>query len=122
MRRALVFFLAILLGAACFTWAQERTSIMFIVGCLAQENDTWILTNASDPTPVMGAPGSKTENEPLADAPLGTNRFRLVGTVQEFGVDKLKGHKVRVKGLVMKAVPESRVNLTSLRMLGTGCQ
>lgn len=123
MKRA--FFFAILPAAGLFTFGQAAASperVMFIVGCLAEEDGGWVLTNATDPTPVAGLPGSKTENEPSADVPLGKNRFSLIGTVSEFGVEKLKGHKVRVKGLVIEAASESRVNLTSLKMLGTGCK
>jgi hypothetical protein len=102
--------------------AHQRTSIMFVVGCLAEENGKWFLNNAGEAFAVAGLPGSKTDNDPKADAPLGKNRFSLIGNVEEFGPGKHKGQKVRVKGLLIKAQPVSRVNITSLKMLAAECK
>lgn len=127
MKQVSALIVAIPLAASALAQAQtpaspERMRAMFVVGCLAEENGKWMLTRAGDPVPVAGVPGSKTDNEPAVDAPLGKNRFSLIGTVEEFGVTKHKGHKVRVKGLVIKATPDSRINLTSLKMLGVECK
>ena len=119
MNLAVLLLLAFLVQSPS---SPDRIPASYIVGCLAEENGRWFLTNATDPITAAGLPGSKTDNDPPASTPLGKNRFTLIWTVQEFGVAKHKGHKVRVKGLVIKATPESRVNLTSLKMLASDCK
>jgi hypothetical protein len=98
----------------------KRMSVMMLVGCLAQEGERWYLTRATEPV-AAELPGSKAYAEPAADAALGSGRYWLMGTVSEFDVIKHKGHKVRVKGLVLTGDPGPRVNLTSLRHLAPAC-
>jgi hypothetical protein len=50
----------------------------------------------------------------------GTQRFQLIG-ISEFDLPGHKGHNVLVKGLYVKAAPNSRLNVTSVTMLGTTC-
>jgi hypothetical protein len=119
----LLIFGALVLLQIALPAAQSRGTRMPIsqtVGCLAQNLDgTWTLTDATEPVAVVAKGETK---EPEATTPLGKRRFRLIGTVDEFGPASHKGHKVRIKGLVIDASPEARLNITSLRHLSPTCQ
>lgn len=118
--------LALLLLGAALTLAQpapQRIPISTVVGCLTQTTEgTWILTDATEPVAIATKPGSKEAKEPDETAPLGKRRFRIIGTLEEFGVSRHKGHKVRIKGMVLTGSPEPRVNVTSLRHLSPTCK
>jgi hypothetical protein len=91
------------------------------VGCLADgPNNTWSLSNAAEPT--RSSPGfSKPEDVKAAEArPLGSQQIRLIGMV-EMHPDEHKGHKVLVKGLLIKDATGQRLNVTSLMTVGTTC-
>jgi hypothetical protein len=99
----------------------DAIPIVETVGCLTEgPNNTWTLANA--PEPSRSTPGfSKAEDVKAAEArPLGSQQIRLVGMV-EMHPDEHKGHKVLVKGLLIKDATGPRLNITSLTTVGTTC-
>lgn len=92
-----------------------RAEMVSVTGCLAQgPNDTWLLTGATDPAVIK-----KGEN-PTTEAKSGKNRYKLIG-VLELNVPAHKGHTVTVRGLLIAAQPERRINLTSIQMVSDSC-
>lgn len=96
----------------------ERVPIVAVTGCLAEQGTNWMLTNATDPVPsVANAPPA---GQPMTGPTSGTQRFRLIG-ISEFDLPSHKGHTVLVKGLLVKAAKETRVNVTSVTMVSATC-
>jgi len=95
--------------------------IVEVVGCLAQgAGNTWIVTNATEPAKAA-AGFSRPEEVKAAEAkPLGTLQIPLIGLV-EFNPADHKGHRVVVKGLLIKEATTSRLNVTSLMTASATC-
>ena len=101
------------------TAAPKKVDIVSVTGCLKEATpNNWTLVNATDPAP------SSANAPPAADvpktAPIGKNQFRLIG-VSEFGLPQHRDHTVIIKGLLIKAEPVSRLNMTSVTMVAPAC-
>ena len=96
--------------------------IVEVVGCLTQgPNNTWTVTSATEP---VKAPAGFSRVEELKAAEtkaLGALQFRLIGLV-EFAPADHKGHKVVVKGLLIKDAADARLNVTSLMTVNAMCK
>ena len=94
----------------------QKVPIVAVTGCLAEQGTNWSLTNATDPVPSIanGPPAGEAIKGPTS----GTASYRLIG-VSEFDLPAHKGHTVLVKGLLIKATPVSRVNVTSVTMVSS---
>jgi hypothetical protein len=95
--------------------------IMESIGCLGDgPNNTWTLSSATEPA--KSTPGfSKTEDVKAAEGkPLGSQQLRLVGAL-EMHPEEHKGHKVLVKGLLIKDAAGQRLNITSLTTVSPTC-
>ena len=80
----------------------------------------WILANATDAV-VSRTPFTTPDAvKAAAEKPLGTQRYRLLGT-SPFSPDRHKGHKMAVRGLLIKSGSETRINVTSFQMLAETC-
>jgi hypothetical protein len=90
-----------------------------VTGCLREVTpNNWTVVNATDPVPsIANAPPSK---EIPSTPPAGKNEFKLIG-VSEFNLPSHKDHTVIVKGLLIKATPMSRLNITSVTMVAPSC-
>lgn len=112
----LVATLATLLQGA---QSSKKVEIVSVTGCLREATpNTWTLESATDPVPsIANAPPAK---ESPATPPVGRNSYRLIG-VSEFNLPAHKGHTVIIKGLLIKATPVSRVNMTSVTMVAPSC-
>ena len=78
---------------------------------------------AADERHRPGAQHRQRARRPASPSPgrrRGKGRFQLIG-VSEFDLPAHKGHTVLVKGLLVKAAPVSRVNVTSVTMVATTC-
>ena len=107
--------LALLQAAA----ASQKVEIVSVTGCLREATpNNWTLINATDPTP------SSANAPPAAEVPktpsVGKNQFRLIG-VSEFGLSQHRDHAVIIKGLLIRAEPVSRLNMTSVTMVAAAC-
>jgi hypothetical protein len=112
---------ALVLATAAGAGAQapaDKVPIVAVIGCVSEQGPNWMLTSATEPTPsIANAPPA---NQPVTGPTSGKNQFRLIG-VSEFDLPAHKGHTVLVKGLLIKAAPVSRVNVTSVTMVAATC-
>jgi hypothetical protein len=96
--------------------------IVETVGCLAEgPNRTWTLTNAAEPARAGRAGFSRPEEVKAAEGRgLGSQQLRLIG-MAEMNPGPHRGHKVLIKGLLIKDTDGSRINVTSLKTVGDLC-
>jgi hypothetical protein len=120
----IVFFLLVIGGASAQSQPSkpnsDRPAIVEVVGCLSQTGANWVLTNASDPAPSTTSFTTPEAVKAAADKPLGTERFQLLGT-GPFSPDVHKGHKMVVRGFLIKSGSETRINLSSFQMVAETC-
>ena len=110
-----------LLAAALTAQAapSAKIDIVSVTGCLKEAAPNgWNLTSATDPV-VSNANAPAAKDIPQTP-PAGKNEFRLIG-VSEFNLPAHKDHTVIVKGLLIKATPLSRLNITSVTMVAPTC-
>ena len=98
----------------------DQTPIVEAVGCLSQTGSGWILTDATEAATVTTTFTTAEAVKAAAEKPLGTQQYRLIGT-SPFSPDRHKGHKMVVKGLLVKSESDSRINITSFQMLAETC-
>jgi hypothetical protein len=100
----------------------QALPIVEAVGCLADgPNNSWTLNNASEPAKAGRAGFSRPEEVKAAEGRgLGSQQIRLIGLL-EMHPEQHKGHKVLVKGLLIKDASGQRVNVTSLTTVGDLC-
>lgn len=98
----------------------EQPSLVEVVGCLSQTGANWILANATDPATPTTSFTTPEAVKAAAEKPLGTQQYRLLGT-SPFSPEPHKGHKVVVRGLLIKNGSETRINLTSFQMVAATC-
>jgi hypothetical protein len=101
---------------------QQAIPIVETIGCLTDgPNNTWTLTKATDPAKAGRAGFSRPEDVKAAEGRgLGAQQIRLIGLV-EMHPEQHNGHKVLVKGLLIKDATGQRVNVTSLTTVGEAC-
>ena len=95
-------------------------SYVEVVGCLSSgPRHTWTLTRASEPIAVHPA---ATVFASAAEAPraLGTNTFRLVDGLA-YAADAHIGHKMYVRGLLIKLPLEQRITISAFETLSPTC-
>jgi hypothetical protein len=107
------------LAAAQAAPAPAKIEIVSVTGCLKEATpNNWTLVNATDPLPSnANAPAAK---DVPAVPPSGKNEFKLIG-VSEFNLPASKDHAVLLKGLLIKATPTSRLNITSVTTVSPSC-
>jgi hypothetical protein len=110
---------AAVIALAAQVVVSTKVEIVSVTGCLREMTpNNWTIVNATDPVPSLAnAPPSK---EIPAAPPVGKNEFKLIG-VSEFNLPSHKDHTVIVKGLLIKASPVSRLNITSVTAVSPSC-
>ena len=98
----------------------ERPPVVEVSGCLSQSGTGWALANAGEPAVTTTSFTTPEAVKAAADKPLGTQEIRLLGT-SAFGPEGHKGHKMVVRGLLIKSGSDTRINVTSLQMLAETC-
>jgi cytochrome c5/lysophospholipase L1-like esterase len=89
------------------------------VGCLAAgPGHTWMLTHASEPIVVL--PGAPAAASAIAAKPLGTQTFHLVDALA-YAPEPHRGHKVYVRGLLVKLGDEQRMTISDFQMVSAAC-
>jgi hypothetical protein len=89
----------------------NKVEIVSVTGCLREQGaGNWMLVAATDPVPSIAnqAPAAELPKE----APAGKNTFRLLG-VGEFNLSQHRDKTMVIRGLLIKATPVSRINMTS---------
>ena len=101
---------------------EQAIPIVETVGCLSEgPNRTWMLANASEPAKAGRAGFSRPEEVKAAEGRgLGTQQIRLIG-MTEMNPGPHRGHKVLIKGLLIKDAAGTRINVTSLKTVGDLC-
>jgi len=90
----------------------QKTDIVSVTGCLKLEGtNNWTLINATDP--VTSRANAPTTDQMPKEPAAGKNQFKLIG-VSEFPLQDKKDKTVVVKGLLIKATPVNRLNITSV--------
>jgi hypothetical protein len=93
-------------------------SYVEVVGCLtAGPKNTWMLTRSSEPVSV--APNA----EPVSSAARGssgTQTFHLLDAMA-YSPDAHMGHKMRVRGLLIKLPDEQRMTVSTIEMVASTC-
>ena len=97
-------------GQAPAATTTTTVAIVSVVGCLREQGASWMLVAATDPVPSVAnqAQGADIPKAP----PAGTNSFRLIG-VGEFNLPQHRDRTLVIRGLLIKASPVSRINVTS---------
>jgi hypothetical protein len=99
-------------GTATLLQAQNKVDIVKVVGCLREQGaGDWMLVAATEPE-ISNANAPPKDEVPTA-APAGKLEFKLIG-VGEFNLPAYKDHTILVKALYIKAMPVSRLNITSV--------
>jgi mono/diheme cytochrome c family protein len=95
-------------------------SYVEVVGCLtAGPQNAWMLTQASEP--IGALPPASGRSTPAATAtPLGTQTFHLLDAMA-YAPDDHKGHKMNVRGLLIKLPGEQRITISSFEMVSPTC-
>jgi hypothetical protein len=110
---------ALVIAALVAQAAANTVDIVSVTGCLKEPTpNNWVITTATDPVPSSAnAPAAK---DIPATPPAGKNEFKLIG-VSEFNLPAHKERTVVVKGLLIKASPTSRLNITSVTDVAPAC-
>ena len=110
---------ALVLAAFVAQPAPAKVDIVSVTGCLKEAApNNWVIASATDPVPSSAnAPAAK---ELPSAPPAGKNEFKLIG-VSEFNLPAHKDRTVVVKGLFIKATPQSRLNITSVTDVAPAC-
>jgi mono/diheme cytochrome c family protein len=95
-------------------------SYVEVVGCLAAgPQHTWTLNRAS--APVVPADARSAPSPPAAAAtPLGTETFHLVDAMA-YAPDDHAGHKMYVRGLLIRLPGEQRLTISAFEMVSPTC-
>src|SRR5579863_6398485 len=121
---SIVWVLALAGGASAQSQTSKPSSdpptLVEVVGCLSQTGANWVLANASDPAPSTTSFTTPEAVKAAAEKPLGTGQIRLLGTAP-FSPDGHKGHKMVVRGFLIKSGGETRINLSSFQMVAETC-
>jgi mono/diheme cytochrome c family protein len=100
-------------------------SLVITVGCLSQTGDgRLVLSKATEPVRTRTeSTSTPAESRISSGKSLGSLTFRLADleAVPDFMPDAHKGHKVHVKGFLVRQPNAERISLTSVEMLDSHC-
>ena len=97
-------------------------SLVRVVGCLTSSpaDGAWMLTRATDPVRTGNPQPATGEREAAGGMSLGAATYRLLISAA-YTPGPLKGHKVEVRGLLIRRPDELRLNITSLETHDPSC-
>ena len=100
----------------------QALPIVESIGCLSEgPAKVWTLNNAVEPVKAGRAGFSRPEEVKAAEGRgLGSQQIKLIG-MTEMNPGPHRGHKVLVKGLLIKDASGQRINVTSLKTVGDVC-
>jgi mono/diheme cytochrome c family protein len=97
-------------------------SLVRVVGCLMTNasDGAWMLTHSTDPVRTGNPQPAAGEREAAEAWPLGPRSYRLLVSAA-YTPEPLKGHRVEVRGFLIRRPTETRLNITSLETLNPSC-
>jgi mono/diheme cytochrome c family protein len=96
-------------------------SYVEVVGCLtAGPRNTWMLTRASEPVSAVPAASAAPPATTATATPLGTQTFHLLDAMV-YAPDGHRGHKMYVRGLLIRLPDERRITISSFEMVSPTC-
>ena len=97
-------------------------SLVRVVGCLGTNpsDAAWMLTHSTDPVRTGNPQPAAGEREAAEGLALGPGTYRLLVSAA-YTPEPLKGHKVEVRGFLIRRPTENRLNITSLETLDPSC-
>lgn len=97
-------------------------SLVRVVGCLGTNpsDAAWVLTHSTDPVRTGNPQPAAGEREAAEALPPGPRTYRLLVSAA-YRPETYKGHKVEVRGFLIRRPIESRINITSLETLDPSC-
>jgi hypothetical protein len=98
-----------------------NSSLVEVVGCLAREADSAWIVNSATPlvrTREPGAPSDE-ELEAMSRTPLGVDVFELLYVFPS--PDRYEGHKMQVKGFLIRGPERDQINVSSLSSIAQVC-
>ena len=97
-------------------------SLVRVIGCLtANASDgAWMLMRSTDPVRTGNPQPVAGEREAAGAWPLGPRTYRLLVSAA-YSPQRLTGHKVEARGLLIRRPDETRLNITSLETLHPAC-
>lgn len=96
-------------------------SYVEVVGCLAPGPDnTWLLSNASEPVSLAITSGGAPDVGEAGNKPLGTQVYRLLDAMA-YSPESHKGHKMYVRGLLIRIPGEQRMTISSFETVAPTC-
>jgi mono/diheme cytochrome c family protein len=92
------------------------------IGCLTPGPDNrWMLTSAADPVSVVVLQGSTPKaSEDVLAKPLGSQTFHLLDAMA-YNPHSYKGHKMYVRGLLIKLPTEQRMTISAFESIAPSC-
>ena len=96
-------------------------ALVQVIGCLTQApGNVWMLARASEPVRTKNPEASKDDElKNLEKTGLGSQNFQLMNPYP--APDPHKGHKVEVKGFLIRDPKGDRLNVTSVQGLAPAC-
>ena len=95
-------------------------SYVEVVGCLTPgPENTWLLTNATEPA-ALAVTGPAVRQVEVTDRPLGSATFRLLDAMA-YNPESRKGHKMYVRGLLIRLPGEQRMTISSFETIAPSC-
>jgi mono/diheme cytochrome c family protein len=97
-------------------------SLVRVVGCLETNpsNSAWTLTRSTDPARTGNPQPAAGEKESAEGLPLGLMTYHLMVSAA-YKPEIHKGHKVEVRGFLIRRPTDTRINITSLETLAPSC-
>jgi mono/diheme cytochrome c family protein len=97
-------------------------SYVEVVGCLtAGPQNTWMLTQASAPVVAAAVAASAPSASAPAATALGTGTFHLLDAMA-YAPDEHTGHKMYVRGLLIKLPGDERLTISAFEMVSPSCR
>jgi len=90
-----------------------------VVGCLTGVANDWSLTRSSEPVVTTLAPSTAEELQAAETTTLGTQTVRLLRVFPS--PEPHKGHRIEVKGFLVREANAVAINVVSLKSLSPGC-
>ena len=96
-------------------------SYVEVVGCLASgPNNSWLLTNGSEPISVVVSESGPKPSHDRESIGLGSETFHLLDALA-YNPESYKGHKMYVRGLLIKLPSERRMTISSFETMAPSC-